>query len=82
MSDLHGSPAAVIKMCFIAKAPQSVWAKSIIQKLGLKKTKIILIMTIFSSDEVLDFLIHQLVSPLPDMENITYAARAYSKCHK
>lgn len=39
MSDLHDSPAAIIKMCFIAKAPQSVWAKSIIQKLGFKKKK-------------------------------------------
>lgn len=37
MSDLHGSPAAIIKLCFIVKAPQSVWAKSIIQKLALKK---------------------------------------------
>lgn len=37
MSDLHDSPAAIIKMCFIAKAPQNVWAKSIIQKLGLNK---------------------------------------------
>lgn len=37
----------------MAEAPQSVWAKSIIQKLGFKKKnkkKIIIIMTILSSD--------------------------------
>lgn len=37
MSDLHGSLAAIIKMCFIVKAPRNVWAKSIIHKLALKK---------------------------------------------